>query len=1117
MGLTATLSAGLDCRSLATALVGQLQTHGGALGTVAIPLDAGSLRAVTHASGGVNSTPVAAAVAQLAGQIPAALSALPAVDAVVQPLTAIVGLAGQIAANDVPTLFDQVIARTRDVLTPPAGGGHAAMLLRVAEVLTAAPEGQALRQLAAALLPAIGPMFDAGRAGIFPFLDVLRGVEGATQVLGGLMCLETVLAEAERLAGLLSVRLDPAAIADRQAALSAALGDGATALAARVAAVDAADDLALGAIVSEVIAVARTLGELREALAVGLATDEATLAYLDVETLQAEVDAARAMIRTADAAPARRATEALAALIQPLLAFELPGTPAGGVSALLDIVEAQVAGVAAQVDAIDLGFITDPLAAALRTATQPLCELQALIDRVLLALRRTLDQIRAVVAALPLDELAQSIRQFLAPVAQALDAVAELIAHTEAALQTAADAAAAALGQIDGALDGFKGDIDAFFGTAQNAVEQVDLDAAMAGVAQKIQEFADLLAQAQMKPIFDGAVGAIDTAAGVVGAVPFDLLPESMKSDVDALVQPIKAVDADAVEVEIETALGIGADGKFALRGDLDAAIETVHEKFQALLDAVEQRNPRVLLAELDEALDELATQVREIEPDLTLQPVREAIDSVRGAIEGIDLDALLQPVRVAFAQITGALDQLTVAQAIAPLQQQIDEARQAVIAALRLDQWEAALNDLRTQALALLERADPQQLQAPIEAALGELRDTLARFPAAQAGVGLGVVVAGLLGASGRRIQSSSFSVVLAWLGGGSSAAGTALAAHSAGFAASLANAAVRVEAADPAAAGALLNARLAALGAAVQGLSGRVSAGSEAQLTLTAVRPALDGASIFGELSSHRERYRALLNDAVSLADGFKLGGFSEVDAGAAALRQAVEPMEPARAKVRQLFAAVGLAEGELSVAGVINRLLAAAPPERLVGLVMPIFEALHRRAENLLDAVIVPLRAATTDLRDLLAAVDLAPLVEAADGIVAQARAEIEALSPDHLLAEPLQSFADLRSAIVDHDPLDGISAILANLKELIARVLEKLDLEHLLEVPLEIYEHLFGEIRRLDPRGLLTPVFDQIDVIASQVDTGLADTVASFKRLQDALPAGGGSSVSVSVTT
>lgn len=1123
MGLSATLSTGLDCRALGNGLVTQLQAPSGQLGVITVPLNPQQLQAITGSAGAVNAAPVAAAVAELAGRIPGALAALPGVGAVLQPLTAIVALADQIAANDVPALFEQVLARLRDELSRPGVGGHAATLLRVAELLRAAPEGQVVQQLLAALLPQL----DVSGAGAdFPFLDILRGVEGATQILGGLMCLETVLAEAQQLSALMSTRLDPSVLAQQQAALLRALGSGPAGLAQRLAAVDAANPAntanspAVAALVLELVAAAKSLAELRERFAFGLAMDEATLAYLDVARLQSEIDAGRAMIHLADAAPARRVAAALAGLLAPVLAFTPPGSPAGGLAALLAAAQTQVAGLAASLDTLNLDFVSLPLSDGLRTLTQPLRELQRLIDAVLAGLRAALDQVRAAVAALPLDELVGVIQTFVAPIAQALDAVRQLVLQIEAALQAAADAAGAALGQVDAALDAFKQQIDAFFGDARSAVEQLDLDAAMAAVAEQVQRFADVLAQAQMKPIFDAAVSAIDAAAGVVGAVPFNLLPESMKSDVDALVQPIKAVDTDATAGEIKNTLGITPDHGFALRDDLDAAIETVHLKFQALLTVVEENGPRQLLGEVDQALEDLATQVRALEPDLTLTPVRDALDSVRGALAQLDLNTLLQPLNAAFSQITQALDSLSVAQAIAPVQQAIGQARESVIQAIRLEQWDSSLDELRTQALTLLERVNPLGLQAPLEGALHEINTTLQRFPALNAGAGLGVVVAGMLGATGRRIQPASFAAVLGWLASAEvNAASAALAQRSAAFSAALGRAQSLVERVDPGAAGAALNGPFAALRAAAQGLAGRLPVGSSERATLVALLPTLASADIFGELAANRARYLQALTQAASLAEGLMRSGFSEADTGAAALRSVFEPLAPLREKLRALFRALGLAEGELSVGAVLQTLLAAAPPERLVGLVMPIFAALHRRLAHLLDAVIDPLKAATADLRALLDAVNLTPLVQAADGIVEQARSEILALSPERLLAEPLQAFAELKTALIDHDPLDEIAAILNNLQELVARVLEKLNLELLLEVPLEIYDHILSQVRQLDPRGLLSPVFDQLDVIAAQVDSGLDDTVASFKRLQDALPAGGGGSAgggSVSVT-
>src|SRR5256885_10463291 len=63
------------------------------------------------------------------------------------------------------------------------------------------------------------------------------------------------------------------------------------------------------------------------------------------------------------------------------------------------------------------------------------------------------------------------------------------------------------------------------------------------------------------------------------------------------------------------------------------------------------------------------------------------------------------------------------------------------------------------------------------------------------------------------------------------------------------------------------------------------------------------------------------------------------------------------------------------------------------------------------------------------------------------------QIHRLGPDELLREPLASFQHLKETLVTADPLAAVTTILTNLREAIARVLERLSLETLLESPLD----------------------------------------------------------------
>jgi hypothetical protein len=1111
MALTAQLSGALDCSALATQFLGSIAGPAANLNAVTVPVDAARMEGAV-AGAGVDLSPIAAAVAQVAGEVLPLLASVPAAGDVLGTLETAVSAIETVAAQDFGASLDGLLQALRRETAGPPEGGHLALVLRIVDVLAARPEAGLLQSL-------IKPLIDRaqlGAAAQFPLLDLVRGADGALRLLGALMCLATVLGEAERLAGTMAALLDSATFDDALAALEASLAHGAGTLAAFVAAADPMAALEVDAAINAAAVVAQRLDGVHDSVAGAFGLGEATLVYLDVEALQAEVDRARAIARTADLDPMARVLAQVAALIDPLLSrMNLGALPAQSLDAVFDRVEAEIAGIAADIDSLDPAIFVAPLAQGIQTLAAPVAELENVVSQVTLTLRQALGQVRDGVAALPVQVVADTLRAVFDPIAALLNAIADLLAEIEAALDAAAGAATGALTEIDAALADFKAELDGFFAGALQVVQAVDIDAAVGAVAQNIEAFAQVLQQAQMKPYFDTAVDAIGAATGVVEAVPFDLLPESLKADVDAAVLPIKQTDVLAVEREIETALGIGEDGRFSLRGDVEAAVAGLQAQYLLLLQAVQERHPRTLLAEVDRELDTLAERVRAIAPELTLQPLQDAVDQLKQLVGAIDLDTLLEPLRVAFAEIDATLERYSPGQLVAPLQQRLDQARGQLVSTLKLDDWAPTLDELQAQALALLDRADPAQLQPLIERAVGEAMDLLARFPGLSTSNGFGTLVASLLSGTGLRVQASSFPEVRGWLGGG--AAGVALAARTDRFAAALAAAHAATASRDVQALASPLLPRLTELRDAAQALALGLGAGGEQRARLELLLPRLDGAAHIGALAANRARFLALLERALGLVEGLRRTGFSEADAGVAQLRLGLAPLAPAGGRLRDLLAALGLDPENLSVVGVSQAVLAAVPPARLAGLLTPLFQALRSRVQALLQAVLAPVQAGVADLRALLDAIDLGPLAEEADAVVDEVRQQIATLHPDQLLQEPLAAFEALREQVVEQDPMAQVTAILTALRDLVAAVLDKLSLEQLLETPLAIFDEILAKLLQLDPNGLLTPVLDQLDQITAQVDSGLDDTVAAFQQLQAALPGGGGgSSVSGSVS-
>lgn len=1122
MGLTAELTSKLDVSSLGDTLLGSLTSGLGDLDSIDPPADSTELATVGSGAGDIDSSPISGAVSGIIGSTGAITGLLPGADELLGPLTSVLTIAEQIAQGDIATRITTLGERLIAELSRPDTESPIGVLLRAVEALSQAEEGRVLvdliRPLLASLSRSTGVDLRSGLGSILPVSDGLGALDGVLRTLGGMMGLETILREGQRLTEAMAGALDVDVTRLKLDDLRGILTGQTTGLADFVAGVDETQPGEVAAAIEAVIQVSTRLGRIRESIAAGMGLGEATLIYLDIDGIQTEAGRAATLLRDAAIDPLERLVTRIASGLDPLLAplsdFDLAGAPARALDQVFDDVEARITDLATDISAIDLPEMIEPLTDGIQFLADAIGRINDVVERVLMSFQAAMETVRQAVAALPFDEIADAVRQVLEPITTVLDTITEFIGRIESTLESAAEATETAVGSIDSALDTFKTEIDRLFASAREAVEAVDLDQIRGVIADKIQDFADLIARADMEPYFDTAVDAIGTAADVVDAVPFGLLPESMKSDVDAAVAPIKAVNAQGFADEVKGILQIGPEG-FQLRDDIESAIEDIAVRYQALLKVVEDHHPRKALETVETKLADVARKIRELAPDLALEPVQQAVDQLKGLIEQIDLDAQLQPLRDGFDTIVQTIQQYSPATLIQPIEEQLDTVRDQLVATIKLDEWQPTITELENRAIGLLDFIDPSRLQDQLRQALDELRTLSARLPAFDVAGGIGSLLASALSSMGLRIAPASFEAVAAWLRGDS---GNEFLARRA----QLITDAVRqtktaVEALDITVLSAGLDTQVGALSRAVRGLIDRLPGDSRTRAQLIELDVRLDVAGAFGPLVTNRERYLASLTRSASLAEALVRTGFSEVDVALDALRRALAPLTRLWDTLRQLLAGVGLDPQNLSVAGVVGQLLDAVPPERLAGLATPIFTALRERIQALLTAITTPIGDGITELRSLVEAIDLTPLREAMDRVVTELIAEITALHPDQLLAEPLASFNALRAALVDSDPLETINTILTNIRDLAAGVLAKLDLDQLLESPLAIYDHILSELQKLDPRGLLDPVFDQLDTLARQVDEGLDETVDAFERLQDALPSGGGgSSASVSAS-
>ena len=322
------------------------------------------------------------------------------------------------------------------------------------------------------------------------------------------------------------------------------------------------------------------------------------------------------------------------------------------------------------------------------------------------------------------------------------------------------------LGKAETAVDEFKSAVEKLFQEAKIFIDGLNLDGVIGNIADGVKTFADLISKAQMKPYFDAATGAIDTATGVVEKVPFNLIPDSMEQEVVDALRPIKDADLGAFESEIKNLLQIGPDGKYQLRPDLEKAIKTVQGKYNTLIAEVRRLDPHKVVEQIDNGLQDLITKIQQISPQVELAPVQQALDQLRSTMSGFDLNQVLKPLNDAFAEILTAADRYTPGQLIQPLEQRIDELREQIIDATRLRDIAGYLDQAREQAEGLVNRLDPAQLQPLLRESLDEGLALLDRFPELKPFGVFGNLIATMLAGTGLRVSPRAFEVVLDWFG---------------------------------------------------------------------------------------------------------------------------------------------------------------------------------------------------------------------------------------------------------------------------------------------------------------------------------------------------------------
>ena len=1053
-----------------------------------ISLDTGALSAIREQLSAPDLQGLAASVGGAAGSLGSVTGLVPDLGALLRPLGPALSTLALAGAD--PAGLAGLGATVRGLDSARTGSGIDAVLPAVtaAAALSDHPAVRGLTQIVTRAVPGLDLQAPAAAV-----TGGLAGVAGLVHLVGGLMAVESITRDLTAGVATTASFLDAGRIEAGLAQLDAWVDSGA--VVDLLVGIDPDDPGVVDLVAGVVETYVSTVRELGSAVVTGMAFGEATLAGLDVPELVARVDEASALVRRADLTAVAALAVDLRARLDAFLTFDLPAPPL--IDDFLAGVGEVVSTMAAAIDRFQPAVVTDPIRGALTTVTAPLEQVEQAAREVVAGATAALGAVRSAVTAVDLRPVTDAVAAVLAPITAALDALEALVGDAQAAITAAADAVDDVVTPAQQALTTAATAITRAFTAVRDAVDVLGLDEIGATLTDDAQQVAGAIAAAQLRPVFDVVVGALETAADALRLVPRDLLPDDVRAALDAACGRLQAVDLEPVRASLNQEL---ADLVASVDVTVLDAVRQAQQAVVGFLDTIDPR-PRVQALE-DGPFADLVTRLRAVDPRTPLAPVIAAVDEAKAAITGFDPAAALRPLDEVVDTVVDALAAFDPAALLGPIEQQVTAARQTIMQTLQLDRFEEWLDTAAAFVDGVLDRFDPGAMAA----ALDEVHQSLVA-EAARPDLGpgpVGTVVTALVEGTGLRVRADAFADVALWLDGSASAQAVVAQRLSAALG-TIQRLTATVAAVDLTGVVGRLDAHHSRLVAA---LSAHADT-SRLRLRLDATLAGSAPGALLGGVLVNRDRYLTALADGAAALTRLVAASRSELDEAATALRTATAPLTAVLARVRALLhATTGVVVDGRPLRAVLVELLDRLRPSLLLGPIADALDRLRDRIRTALDGALwQPLRDALGTVRSLVQTLDLSfvrtELTAARDDVVVT----VEQLRPTAVLGDLLADVTALQARIAGFDPIGPVRAVTEALADVITTFETELRPTVLAAPALAAYDTVRDTVDAIAVDDVLRPVLDALDGVSAQLEDGMNRLIDALHGVQDACASGG----------
>jgi hypothetical protein len=157
---------------------------------------------------------------------------------------------------------------------------------------------------------------------------------------------------------------------------------------------------------------------------------------------------------------------------------------------------------------------------------------------------------------------------------------------------------------------------------------------------------------------------------------------------------------------------------------------------------------------------------------------------------------------------------------------------------------------------------------------------------------------------------------------------------------------------------------------------------------------------------------------------------------------------------------------------------------------------------------EGIVVPLTDAVAEVQQLIDALGVTPLLAGIEGVKDDLLGLVDAVRPEHVLSDVIDTFDDLRDTLHALDPLAPVRIAVETLRATVDTFVDEFAPSKLLAPVVTVYDDLAALIGSFDVAGLLEPVLGALGELQRQIDGGMDEVIDALQKLKDACNSDGG---------